>query len=519
MDNQFKGHILWIDDEIHHLKPHILFLETKGYKVSTVTNGNDAEVLNKENRYDLVLLDQTMPGIDGIETLHRIKNHRSSIPVIMITKSEDEWLMDEAISQQVSQFLIKPVSPNQIFIACKQILEKNKIIEDRATSDYLKDFQIINNDLENILSIDDWWQLYLRLVKWQLKFDEHKDSGLKNILTEQIQTCNKTFSYFIENNYEDWTQKNTDSLLSPSVFQNHLLPSIKNNQKVCMIIVDCMRCDQFLSVLPYLESLFNIELSYHISLIPSATPYSRNAIFSGLYPDELINKYPEQKKLFTNHENGLNKYERDFLLDQLDRHNIVNKRVHYHKIWAIEEGKKFRKKINDYLETDVLALVVNFVDMLAHDSSKMDVLKEIVPDESGYRLAVKSWIENSWFNDVIKTLSQSNFRVVITSDHGSIRVNKDIMVSADRDASSGVRYKYGRNLNTNNKNAFIINQPERYRLPILGPQFNYLIAKNDAYFLYPNDANRYKSKLRDSFQHGGISMEELLVPVLIMNGY
>ena len=221
MDNQFKVHILWIDDEIHHLKPHILFLETKGYKVSTVTNGNDAEVLNKENRYDLVLLDQTMPGIDGIETLNRIKNHRSSIPVIMITKSEDEWLMDEAISQQVSQFLIKPVSPNQIFIACKQILEKNKIIEDRATSDYLKDFQIINNDLENILSIDDWWQLYLRLVKWQLKFDEHKDSELKNILTEQIQTCNKAFSYFVENNYEGWTQKNTDSLLSPSVFQNY----------------------------------------------------------------------------------------------------------------------------------------------------------------------------------------------------------------------------------------------------------------------------------------------------------
>ena len=211
MNNQFKGHILWVDDEIHHLKPHILFLETKGYKVSTVTNGNDAEVLNKENRYDLVLLDQTMPGIDGIETLHRIKNHRSSIPVIMITKSEDEWLMDEAISQQVSQFLIKPVSPNQIFIACKQILEKNKIIEDRETSDYLKDFQIIYNDLEKILSIDDWWQLYLRLVKWQLKLDEHKDSGLKNILTEQIQSCNKTFSYFIENNYEDWTQKNTDS--------------------------------------------------------------------------------------------------------------------------------------------------------------------------------------------------------------------------------------------------------------------------------------------------------------------
>jgi len=519
MNYQLKGHILWVDDEIHHLKPHILFLESKGYKVSTATNGNDADVLNKNNRYDLILLDQTMPGIDGMETLQKIKIQRISIPVIMITKSEDEWLMDEAISQQVNQFLIKPVSPNQIYIACKQILEKNKIIEDRTTSDYLKDFQKINDDLDNIISTDDWWDLYIRLVQWQLKFDEYGDSGLSNILDEQIESCNKAFSYFIENNYEGLTRKTDNSLLSPGIFQNYLLPLINNNQKVCMIVIDCMRCDQFLSVLPYLESLFNIELSYHISLLPSATPYSRNAIFSGLYPDELIKKYPNQKELFINHADGLNKYEHKFLLDQLDRHDVSNKRVHYHKIWAIEEGKKFRKKINDYLEKDVLALVVNFVDMLAHDSSKMDVLKEIVPDESGYRLAVKSWIENSWFSDVIKILSQSDFHVIITSDHGSIRVNKDIMVSADRDASSGVRYKYGRNLNTNNKNAFVMNQPERYKLPVLGPQFNYLIAKNDAYFLYPNDANRYKNKLQNSFQHGGISMEELLVPVLVMKGY
>ena len=514
-----NGHILWVDDEIHHLKPHILYLESKGYRVSTATNGHDAEVLNENNKYDLILLDQTMPGIDGIDTLKRLKKHRLTIPIVMITKSEDEWLMDEAISHQVNQFLIKPVSPNQILIACKQILEKNKIIENRTSVDYLKDFQKINDEINNIDSCDDWWDLYLRLVEWELKFEEHEDSGLNNILFEQIQSCNKAFSKFIENNYKDLIKKDAHSILSPSVFRNHALPKLKEHEKVCIIIVDCMRCDQFLSVIPYLESLFNIELTYHMSLIPSATPYSRNAIFSGLYPDELIEKYPNQKELFINHEDGLNKYEQKFLLDQLDRHDVSNKRVHYHKIWAIEEGKKFRKKINDYLEKDVLSLVVNFVDMLAHDSSKMDVLKEIVPDESGYRLAVKSWIENSWFNDVIKILSQSDFHVIITSDHGSIRVNKDIMVSADRGASSGVRYKYGRNLNTNNKNAFVMNQPERYKLPVLGPQFNYLIAKNDAYFLYPNDANRYKNKLQNSFQHGGISMEELLVPVLVMKGY
>ena len=514
-----NGHILWVDDEIHHLKPHILYLETKGYIVSTATNGHDATILNENNKYDLILLDQTMPGIDGIDTLKKLKKHRLTIPIVMITKSEEEWLMNEAISHQVNQFLIKPVSPNQILIACKQILEKTKIIEDRTSTDYLKDFQKINDELNNIESCDDWWNLYLRLVEWELKFDDHEDRGLHNILFEQIQSCNKAFSNFIEMNYEDLTKKDNNSILSPSVFRNHALPKIIENQKVCMIIVDCMRADQFLSVIPYLESLFNIELTYHMSLIPSATPYSRNAIFSGLYPDELIKSYPNQKELFLNSENSLNKYENIFLLDQLKRYNISGKRVHYHKIWAIEEGNRFRKKINDYLNKDILALVVNFVDMLAHDSSKMDVLKEIVPNEAGYRLTVKSWFENSWFNDILKALSKSDFQIIVTSDHGSIRVNKDIMVSADRDASSGIRYKYGRNLNTKNKNALVVKNPEKYRLPILGPQFNYLIAKDDAYFVYPNDANKYKSKLQNSFQHGGISMEEILVPILKMKGF
>ena len=516
---KLNGHILWVDDEIHHLKPHILFLETKGYAVSTATNGNDAEILNKENKYDLILLDQTMPGIDGIDTLKKLKKHRLTIPIIMITKSEDEWLMNEAISNQVNQFLIKPVSPNQILIACKQILEKTKIIEDRTSADYLKDFQRINDEINNVESCDDWWRLYLRLVKWDLKFAQHQDSGLQNILIEQIQSCNKAFSNFIEINYENLIKKDNNSILSPSVFRNHALPKIKEGQKVCIIIVDCMRCDQFLSVIPYLESLFNIELTYHMSLIPTATPFSRNAIFSGLYPDELIKRYPNQKKLFLKGESSLNKYENVFLLDQLKRYNLSEKRVHYHKIWAIEEGNRFRKKINNYLNKDIMALVVNFVDMLAHDSSKMDVLKEIVPNEAGYRLAVKSWFENSWFNDILKALSNSEYQIIVTSDHGSIRVNKDIMVSADRDASSGIRYKYGRNLNTKNKNALVVKNPEKYRLPILGPQFNYLIAKDDAYFVYPNDINKYKSKLQNSFQHGGISMEEILVPVLKMKGF
>ena len=513
-----KGHIIWIDDEIHHLKPHILFLEAKGYKITTATNGSDANILNQENRFDLALLDQNMPGIDGIDTLKKIKSHRQTIPVIMITKSEDEWLMDEAISQQIDQFLIKPVNPNQIYIACKQILEKNKIIEDKTTSEYLQDFQRINQDINFIKSLDEWWQLFLSLVNWQIKFDKQVDSNLHNILIDQTKECNKQFSNYIEDNYETLVSDNKGPILSPSVFKNHAQPSLDNGKKVCFIVIDCMRCDQFVSIYPFLESLFQVEMSYHLSLLPSATSFSRNAIFSGLFPDEMIKKYPKQKDSFLNNENGLNKYEEEYLNDQIKRLGNNDKKVHYHKIWALEEGKKFSKKINNYLEKDVIALVINFVDMLAHDSSKMDVLKELVPDESGYRKTVRSWVKNSWFNDVLKVLSQSNFDVVITSDHGSIKVNKEIMVSADKDASDGVRYKYGRNLNSKNKNVMKINNPENFKLPTFGPQFNYLLAKNDSYFLYPNEANRYKNKLQNSFQHGGISLEEMLIPVFKMKG-
>ena len=513
-----KGHIIWIDDEIHHLKPHILFLEAKGYKITTATNGSDANILNQENRFDLALLDQNMPGIDGIDTLKKIKSHRQTIPVIMITKSEDEWLMDEAISQQIDQFLIKPVSPNQIYMACKQILEKNKIIEDKTTSEYLQDFQRINQDINFIKSLDEWWQLFLSLVNWQIKFDMRVDSNLHNILIDQTNECNKQFSKYVEDNYETLVSDNKSPILSPSVFKNHAQPSLDNGKKVCFIVIDCMRCDQFLSIYPYLESLFQVEMFYHLSLLPTATSFSRNAIFSGLFPDEMIKKYPKQRDSFLHNENGLNKYEEEYLNDQIKRLGNNDKKVHYHKIWALEEGKRFSKKINNYLEKDVIALVINFVDMLAHDSSKMDVLKELIPDESGYRKTVRSWIKNSWFNDVLKVLSQSNFDVVITSDHGSIKVNKEIMVSADKDASDGVRYKYGRNLNSKNKNVMKINNPENFKLPIFGPQFNYLLAKNDSYFLYPNAANRYKNKLQNSFQHGGISLEEMLIPVLKMKG-
>jgi len=511
-----RGHILWVDDEIEHLKPHILFLEEKGYILSKATNGHDAIAMSKSNQFDLILLDHSMPGMDGIETLAELKKHRSSQLIIMITKTEDEWLMDEAISGQVEQFLIKPVNPNQIFMACKQALEKNKLTEERATSEYLKQFQQIDMAMQEVLFADDWWRLYDRLVDWQVKFDTYKNTGLGTILEDQINTCNREFTHFIESNYSAWMDMEDRPMLTKDIVPKYIGPHLRDQEKVCLLVVDCMRYDHFKVMMPLLEPLFNIELEYCLSLLPTATPYSRNAIFSGMFPDEMVSKYPRQASDMKDDAPSLNQYEKQFLIDQLKTLHLKDTSVHYHKIWAVEEGNKFQSHIKEYASQDLIALVVNFVDILAHKSSQMDVLKEIVPDETGYRAAVKNWLEQSWLLKVLKYFSEMGVTVIMTSDHGSIRVQNDVMVSADRTASSGVRYKYGRNINTNPKHALIIKDPRDYRLPEFGPQPSYVIAKNDNYFVYPNEAHKYQGKFSNSFQHGGISMEEMIVPLAIM---
>lgn len=518
MMNKPRAHILWVDDEIDHLKPHILFLEEKGYKLTTATNGGDAVALVKSKLFDLVLLDQTMPGMDGLETLNQIKLIRPDTKTIMITKSEDEWLMDAAISEYIAQLLIKPVNPNQILMACKQVLEKSKIQEEKATTDYLKVFQKISQKLHDDLSIDEWWALYNELVSWQLKFDDHRDTGLGDILKEQLQSCNREFVHFVENNYTTWINNGEKPVLSPGFYDSFIKPEIEKDRKVCFIVVDCMRHDQLMAIMPDIKKYFNVSMDYQLSLLPTATPYSRNAIFCGMYPDEMVKKYPEQGKMMNEHASSLNQLEKTFFQDLLKRTGNGHKTFHYHKIWAVDEGNKFKNRIQDYLKQDILAIVVNFVDILAHKSSQSEVLKEMVPDESGYRSAVKTWFESSWLFHVLKILADSDYKVIITSDHGSIRVHRDVMVAADKDASSGVRYKYGRNLNTKTRNALVVKDPAQYRLPAFGQQPSYIMAKDDIYFVYPNQIHKFQSMYSNSFQHGGISMEEMLVPVAILTG-
>ncbi len=513
-----RGKILWVDDEIDLLRPHILYMEEKGYSVETVTNGRDAVSNISSSRFDLVLLDQMMPGMDGIATLRHIKELKPAIPIIMITKNEEEWLMDEAISEKIAGYLTKPVNPSQIFLACKKILEEERILEHKTVSGYLKDFQEIEAAMATELDADDWWNLYLRIVRWQLEMDERRDSELSDMLNDQLRSANRKFTQFISENYERWVQSGPGSrpATSVDVVTNFVLPHLKAGKKVFLLVVDCFRLDQALTVISDIQRYYDVEYGFHLSLLPSATPFCRNAIFSGEFLSDLKDKTPKLWRDMSKDESSMNRAEPDLLKRQLK--NLAGEDIPfvYRKVNVAKEGRNFLGHLKEYMDTPLIALVVNSVDLLTHHRAKSDILQDMIADESGYRSTVRTWFANSWLLDVFRTLSDSDYVIILTSDHGSVRVRKGVRVLADRETSSGVRYKYGRNLNCPDKNAMVVKRPSQLKLPEMTPGINYLIAKEDVYFVYPTQYRKYLHQLEESFQHGGISMEEMLVPTFTL---
>ena len=513
-----KGHILWADDEIRMLKAHIIYLEDKGYEVTPVNSGEDAIQLCDEKNIDVVLLDDMMTGLDGLSTIKNIKDKYPSLPVIMITKNEEEWLMEEAIASQITQYLTKPVNPSQILIACKDALESNKIQSEYATKDYLQAFQIISQNIDQAECIEDWYNIMNELTDWSVNFDDIEDQGLGELLEEQWADANGLFAKFIERNYSIWIDSSDRPDMSPDVFPKFVQRHLNNNEKVVLVLMDCLRVDQLKAMTTQLTQAFHLEMEYYLSILPTATPYSRNAIFSGLFPHELQLKYPNLWPQMWKNENSMNQFEEQFLKDYLSRKGLGKKSVRYHKILNYDQGNKLVNRIGEYKEIDCLILVVNFVDFLGHSRSESKILQEMVPDESAYRKAICAWMENAWLMDVLKQISFWTHTVFITSDHGSIQVNKPVQVKGDKETSTGIRYKYGRNLNLPEKAGFRISSPVQCLLPDHGINTNYIIAKGRHFFVYPNEYHQFSKKYQNSFQHGGVSLEEMIIPMATLKG-
>ncbi len=518
--DRIKNKILWIDDEIELLRSNILFLEEKGYAVDEATNGEDAIDMVKKKDFDLIFLDEMMAGMGGLKTLSSLKDVQPNIPVVMVTKNETESLMENAIGAKISDYLLKPVNPNQILLVCKKFLEGKRIQGETVSRDYIQEFNKISLAMMDPLDYNDWIKINNDMTVWEMEIDEHPELGLKETLLAQRRECNAEFCRFFERNYLEWIHKKKDGpVFSNEVVEKYLIPEINpSNKSVFFFVIDCLRLDQWLLMERMLYDYFKITKDFYYGMIPSATPYARNAIFSGLFPSDIEKHYPELWAKGEDDENSKNNYEKEFLEKLLERKKVkLRNDVRYVKILDADFGKGIENKIASFTSSQLNAIVVNFVDILAHNRSDSAVLKEIAPDESAYRSLTQSWFEHSSLFSMFKILSQQKgIKIIVTTDHGSIRCLRGAKVLGDRETSTNLRYKYGRNVKCDDRQAIFIRNPLDYKLPKRGGIVNYVITKEDFYFVYPTDYHYYLSHYKNTFQHGGISMEELILPVITL---
>lgn len=517
--NQVKGRILWVDDEIDHLKSHIFFLEERGYQVTPVTNAGDAIDHVRNQRFDLVLLDEMMPGMDGLDALNRIKELDPALPVVMVTKSEEENLMEEAIGGRIEDYLTKPVNPSQILSSCLRILEKQRISRDRLTREYTQEFMEISDSLGGDMSPADWINIHIKLAERELDLDGHPDLGLRQTLLDQRRECNQAFSRYVEAQYLSWIEGRNAPVLSRDLVRKKILPLVREGRHVLFIVIDNLKLDQWLVLENLLYDYFTINRDYYFSILPTATPYSRNSLFAGLMPSQIEAEYPDLWMSGEEDETSLNRHEHALLDRLLEREGIVLKPdTKYIKVMDADEARNASSQVDAFLSVPLSAMVFNFVDIMAHRRSDSELLKEIVPDEAAFRSLTRTWFEHSALIQIFRAAAKTDVTVVLTSDHGSIRAMRGATVHADKQTSTNVRYKYGRSIRADRKQAFEIKDPKRYGLPARGINTNYLIAKEDYYFVYPTNYHKYLALYRDSFQHGGISLEEMILPVVTLTG-
>ncbi|HET6225124.1 MAG TPA: PglZ domain-containing protein [Bacteroidia bacterium] len=512
-----KIKILWTDDEVDLLKPHILFLNDKGYDVKTAASGDEALELIEKNDFDVVLLDENMPGLSGLETLNRLKSKRTDLPVIMITKSEEEHLMEDAIGSKISDYLIKPVNPNQILLSLKKTLDNRRLISEKTTSNYQQEFRQIGMTLGDRLSWNEWVEVYKKLVYWELELDSSKDESMMEVLKMQKSEANKLYGKFVENNYIGWLNGKIPNppQFSHTIFKNRIAPVLDKDETTFVVLIDNLRYDQWKIIQPIVSEYFKIENEeLYSSILPTATQYARNAFFAGLMPSEIEKRFP---KLWLNdeEEGGKNMHEEELMAEHLKRLG-KNIKYSYNKITNHAAGKKLSENISNLMQNKLNVIVYNFVDMLSHARTEMEVIRELADDEKAYRSITLSWFEHSPLHDILKQIAAKKAKLIITTDHGTIKVTEPSKVVGDKNVNTNLRYKQGKSLDYVKKDVFEIRNPADGFLPKQHVSSVFVFIKDDLFFAYPNNYNYYVSYYRNTFQHGGISLEEMLIPYITL---
>lgn len=517
MDNT-RRRILWADDEIDMLRPHQMFLDERGYEVTPVSNGRDAIALVTPGAFDIVLLDEMMPGLDGLSTLAQIKAIDPNVPVIMITKNEEERLMDQALGRRIDEYLTKPVNPSQIFLACKKLLDSRQIQQNQAGENYSSRIAQIRDRLSGDTGWSDWLHIHRELCEWEVEIGRLGDRGLQQMLADQRRECNRAFARYVEQCYPQWVADEGESPpLSVDVVTEFVVPLLQQGRQVFFMVIDCLRLDHWLVMESVLAEYYTIRRAYHCSILPTATPYARNAIFSGLFPAQIAAKYGDIWQGAQSDDSSLNRFEHRFLDDQLrDSDAGLSGETHYVKVLDAAEGQNLARRAGGMGRHPVVAVAYNFLDMLVHGRSQSELLKEIAPDERAFRSLVESWFAHSTLLEILRQVARTGAAVVLTTDHGSIRSSRATTVHGDRATSSNLRYKVGRNLRVDAKEAVLVRDPRRFGLPVAGLGANFAFAREDFFFVYPTHFNEYQRQFRDSFQHGGISLDEMVLPVAVM---